>query len=268
MRWKTIDIPGTFGDKLIRLTIGIVSDPQRCVLLFHGVHSSANSEPGNKYAVLGAMLAENGSLPILIETSRLTRDRKPYGNDLLRWVYAAFRGKTYIQELTDAALGFAAAQNLYQSLPLSLWGFSLGGLNALMIAGGFGLPSGIPRPHLDGLVLTGSGDRIRAESAEAMKLPILRDLTSPDKLYDACASLDAQWCRILYGSRDATFDEASCRRLYDRIICRDKEFHRFEGFDHSFRMLNGSPSRRPLSEAVSFLSPLWERSLQNDHPRT
>ncbi len=237
--------------------MGILDRPRHLLVLLHGVHSCASAEAGNKYAYLGSLTAQWGVLPVLVETSRRIRDRRPYADDLSRWIYRAFGGKTFQQELSDAAAGLLAARDLYKALPLSLWGFSLGGLMALLLAGGLGLPAGAKRPNLEGLILTGSGDRIRPEHQEALELPILRDLTDSRDLYQAARTVKARWCRVFYGSLDETFDEASARRLYDLITCGDKAFYRYEAVDHSFRNLKDSPSRQPLQDAVTALAPLW-----------
>lgn len=257
MGWKIVDIPGSFGDKTVRLTVGIVDRPRQVLVLFHGVHSCASAEAGNKYAYLGSLAAQFGVLPVLVETSRRIRDRRPYAGDLPQWIYRAFGGKTFEQELSDAAGALQAVGDLYKGLALSLWGFSLGGLIALLLAGGEGLPAGAAKPRLEGLILTGCGDRIREDRHEALKLPILRDLSDPEALYRAAGALEARWCRAFYGTLDETFEESSARRLYDLISCRDKAFYRCEGVDHAFRNLEGSPSRKPLQDAVAALAPRW-----------
>ena len=101
MRWRKNYIDGTFGDKTVILTTGVIDRPRKAALLFHGVHSNASSEPGNKYARIGAALAENRIMPILAESSRKVRNRHDYANVPLRWIYDAFDGKTYAEELED-----------------------------------------------------------------------------------------------------------------------------------------------------------------------
>ena len=53
MRWRKSSIDGTFGDRTVLLTTGVVDRPRKAALLFHGVHSSSGSDPGNKYARIG-----------------------------------------------------------------------------------------------------------------------------------------------------------------------------------------------------------------------
>ena len=104
MRWRKSAIDGTFGDKTVLLTTGVIDRPRKAALLFHGVHSSSSSDPGNKYARIGAALAENGVMPILCETSRRVRNRHDYTDRPLEWIIDAFRGKTYLNELEDCYL--------------------------------------------------------------------------------------------------------------------------------------------------------------------
>ena len=127
MRWRKSFINGTFGDKTVIITTGIIDRPTRVVMLFHGVHSNASSEPGNKYARIGLALAKNGVLPVLVETSRIIRNRSDYQNDPLGWVFGAFKGKTFEDELNDCANALSATSALYSTLPITMWGFSLGG---------------------------------------------------------------------------------------------------------------------------------------------
>ena len=101
MRWRKSSIDGTFGDRTVLLTTGVVDRPRKAALLFHGVHSSSGSDPGNKYARIGTALAENGVMPILCETSRRVRNRHDYVDRPIEWIFDAFRGKTYLQELED-----------------------------------------------------------------------------------------------------------------------------------------------------------------------
>ena len=110
MRWRKSAIDGTFGDKTVLLTTGVIDRPRKAVLLFHGVHSSSSSDPGNKYAHIGAALAENGVMPILCETSRRVRNRHDYANKPIEWIFDAFRGKTYLHELEDCYRAYVAVK--------------------------------------------------------------------------------------------------------------------------------------------------------------
>lgn len=252
MRWKTISVPGSYGDGVTVLTLSVVTRPRRIVLLLHGVHSWAQGVAGNKYAILGELLAELGVMPVLVETSRSERNRTAFGSDLTQWIQAAFAHKTFEQELNDTASALQAVQNLFPNLPLSLWGFSLGGLCALLLAAGMGLDD---RPSIEGLILSGTGDRIRHERQQAMQLPILKDLGDVRPLFEAAPKVKAQWIRCFYGSEDQTFDEASCRRIHD-VLPGDCQFIIVNGADHSFRMQHHQPSYLPLRLMVAHLQPL------------
>ncbi|MGI6074866.1 MAG: alpha/beta hydrolase [Pyramidobacter sp.] len=245
MRWRKNFIDGTFGDKTTLLTTGVIDRPRGAVLLFHGVHSCASSEAGNKYARIGGALAENGLMPILAETSRKVRCRRDYDGEPLRWITDAFQGKTYAQELQDCFNAYRAARSLYAHLPLTLWGFSLGGLSALLIAGGALSPA--PR-DIEGLILCGSGDKVYAENSQIFELPILDTLKDSSELLTAAAKLKVRWAHVFRGSEDSTFPPDACRRIYDALAVADKDYFEVEGSDHSFRLFHGAPSNKPLAE--------------------
>ena len=256
MRWRETYIDGTYGDKTVILTAGIVDNPRKAVLLFHGVHSNACADAGNKYARIGRALAENGVLPVMAESSRRVRNRQDYAGNPMGWIYDAFDGKTYAQELQDAQNAYRAVRLLYPALPLTLWGFSLGGLSALLIAGGY--TSGGRAPEdLEGLVICGSGDETYPENAEVLKLPIINTVESPKELYSAAERVRTAWVRTFRGTEDGTFSEEACRRIFDRIPVADKQFFQVEGSDHSFRMIHGSTSRKPLAEVYKHLPQLF-----------
>ncbi len=253
MRWRKNFIDGTFGDKTVLITTGVIDRPRGVVLLFHGVHSSANSEPGNKYARIGAALAENGFMPLLVETSRLIRNRQDYALRPEKWIYDAFCGKNYAQELGDCYNAFCAARELYPYLPMVLWGFSLGGLSALLIAGG----ACGSAENLDGLVVCGSGDSTYPENMAMFKLPILDTLKDGGELLSAAKNLKVRWARVFRGSEDSTFPNDACRRIFDAMATPDKEYYEVEGSDHTFRFLHGVASRKPLEEVFSYIPQIF-----------
>ncbi len=249
---------------MVSLSVLDVPGSSLVVCLLHGLHGVASLDRANKYGVLARLLVRLGVSVCVIETSRLRRDREAFP-DQEKWAWSAFEGKTYVQEMFDAASGLARAAELFPQKELCLWGFSLGGLSALMIAGGQGDrvrgAKDVPIPAISlericGIVVSGSGDSLRsgAELGER-PVPIMDSICSVDVLYDACRGVSARWLRFFYGSCDETFDEASCRRLYDLIPVDDRAFTVLPGVDHSFRSLEGAPSIRPLEYMVRDLAP-------------
>lgn len=264
MRWRKSFIEGTFGDRTVVLTVGVIDRPRKVVLLFHGVHSSSCSDPGNKYARIGSALAENGVLPVLCETSRRVRNRGSYAGRPLEWIMDAFGGKTYTQELEDCRRACETVRSLYSWLPLTLWGFSLGGLSALLVAGG-AAPGARAALELDGLILCGSGDSVFPENDDIFKLPILSSLreetgaTGTDRGLPAAArALNVSWARVFRGGEDTTFPREACVRIYDMLNVGDKAFYEVPGSDHSFRLLHGVSSRFPLEEVFKRLPRLFQ----------
>lgn len=245
MRWRKHYIDGSFGDRTVLVTTGEVYRPRKAVVLFHGVHSSANGHPANKYARIGAALAENGLMPVLVETSRRVRNRHDYADRPVEWIADAFYGKNYQQELSDCYAGCCAARSLFPNLPITLWGFSLGGLSALLIASGK-----IFRPvEFEGLVMCGSGAEVMHSRRDIFKLPILDSLSDGAMLMEAAQNVHTSWARVFHGSLDTTFSRTSCHNLFAKLPVKDKEFYEIEGADHSFRLFNGKSSSKSL-EAV------------------
>lgn len=256
MRWRKSYVDGTFGDKTVILTTGVIDRPERVVLLFHGVHSNANSEPGNKYARIGLALAECGLLPVLTETSRRVRNRSDYQDNPGGWIKDAFAGKTFDNELHDCANALFAVQKQYPALPITLWGFSLGGINALLIASGY--VKEVCPSHVDSLIMCGSGDAVFPENKDMFKLPILSTMTgSLDDLTRAASKLNLKWARVFRGTQDTTFPEDACRHLFSSMSVEDKQYYEIKDSDHSFRFLNGQPSMKPLWEVYRCLPQLF-----------
>ncbi len=253
---KKIDVPGTFGDGLVPVHImrrSGASGGSPLVVLLHGVHGSANPLPGNKYGELARMLIEQGASCAIVETSRIRRDRESFGEDREAWAHAAFKGKTFFQDHADAVAGIEAAAMEAGIGSIWVFGFSLGGIHAVLAAGSEGLsftPSGI--------ALGGSGYRIRSEAENALTLPILGSMPGSDPLIEAAGRLRAERLVSFYGSLDSTFPEDTCRRLVELapLPLEKKGFVVIEGADHAFRSLKGNPSLKPLEMISSFLTPL------------
>ncbi|KUK62021.1 MAG: hypothetical protein XD83_0754 [Synergistales bacterium 57_84] len=167
---KRIDVPGTFGDGLVPVHImrrAHASGHSPLVILLHGVHGSANPLPGNKYGELARMLIDQGASCALVETSRVRRDRETFGEDREAWARAAFKSKTFFQDHADAVAGVEAAAMEVGMGPIWIFGFSLGGIHAVLAAGSDGL-SFTPA----GIALGGSGYRIRSGAENDLTLPM------------------------------------------------------------------------------------------------
>ncbi|MCF4151637.1 alpha/beta hydrolase [Dethiosulfovibrio sp. F2B] len=257
-----VDAPGSYGDRSVR--IEVLEAPKGSpwvVCLFHGVYGVASLEEGNKYGDLARRLSERGITTCLVETSRDERNRSDFP-DRSDWAYAAFSGKKYGQELFDHMSGLSKVSELFPDGRICLWGFSLGGIDSLMIAGGavepvsdLGLevPS-VPLDRVEALVISGSGDTLRSGSSIKTSLPVLSSICEPEVLREACRNVEVSSVDFFYGSEDDTFDELSCRRLFDLISVSSSYFTVIDGADHPFRSLDGVPSTQPLdlmAETVS-----------------
>jgi dienelactone hydrolase len=196
------------------------------------------------------MLIEQGASCAIVETSRIRRDRESFGEDREAWAHAAFKGKTFFQDHADAVAGIEAAAMEAGIGSIWVFGFSLGGIHAVLAAGSEGLsftPSGI--------ALGGSGYRIRSEAENALTLPILDSMPGSDPLIEAAGRLRAE---RLVSSTVRWTPHSRMTPVADWWSwhpCPEKKgFVVIEGADHAFRSLKGNPSLKPLEMISSFLT--------------
>ncbi len=261
--------PGHFGDKTVRV---FFSGPRNAsgrspvFVLLHGVHGCADMSPENKYGCLARMLHSRGAIAVVVETSRLRRDREAFGEDRDSWARAAFMGKTFAADHADVLEGLTLVHSLFPEKDLWLWGFSLGGIHAITAAGGSSQAilekenhkAPLPEFPFSGIVTSGSGDRVRPGAEGSLELPILDSMPPESILHEAARKLSAGYFVSFYGSLDETFSEESCRHIFDEVPLPQarKVFHIIDGADHPFRHLHGHPSLKPLEMMIEKLPPL------------
>lgn len=263
---------GAFGDGKV-LLCSMERDAEEnapVVVLLHGVHGSANGMRENKYGYLARLMARNGYVAWTVETSRTMRNRELLGRSYTGWAGAAFAGKTFAMEVLDACWAVASIGRRYPRRPMVLWGFSLGGLIALFLAG---RGNNVPLPEREeeapapvpirGLVLSGCGDGLRPEGEESLHLPVLDTIWSREELYRAAAAASPEFALFFYGSRDETFSEESSRRLLNGLSIPEdrKDFQVIPEASHAFRELRGRPSKGALREMVSVTTATLRRFL-------
>ena len=261
---ETFTAPGSFGDgEVLMSRFHPAGERLPLVVVFHGVHGCADPSPGEKYGDLGRFLAEEGIGCVLAESSRKRRDRGIFGDDRAGWAVAAFEGKTFLQELADAASALDRVSALWPASPLWIWGFSLGGLLGTLLAGRAAGPllgrKEFSVPHLRGLVLAGSGDSLKQGREDQTRLPVLDSLPEQRWLHEAARNLSGIRLGAFRGTKDETFTQGACRRLVDLAPLPepDRFYQELEGVDHAFRTLNGEPSRQPLRAMIRRLLPWW-----------
>ena len=273
MKIKSKIALGSFGDREVRLYF-LEDEPEEKMplyVLYHGVHGWAQPKESNKYGYLASALARKGAVVCITENSRLRRDRETFGLDRTAWAHAAFTGKTFSMEIYDACSALAEAQKIYPGRKTILWGFSLGGLIALLMAGKeterYTRETGLPEPVLSvphGLVVSGSGDETVKPNTKNPALPILDTMGEKSVLLRASSGAGAlSFALFFYGSRDGTFTEESSRRLFRPIPlpAERKEFHIIQGAEHSFKTVDDLPSVKPLEEMTELTMAMLERTL-------
>jgi len=253
--FRTIYAKGSFGDGKVPVHIlepESGRDTAPLVIMLHGVHGCASPEMGNKYGDLGRMLFETGAACAMVETSRRRRDRDTFGTDREAWAHAAFGGKTFSQDMEDAIAGTEAACREAGAHNVWVFGFSLGGIHALLAAGeenGFSFnPAGI--------ALGGTGSGIRPEAAGSLALPVLDTAPPEERLNRAAGRITGGRLVSFFGSLDATFSEESCRELFERVAIppERKNFIVIDGSDHPFRTINGAATTKPIEMITMALS--------------
>ncbi len=261
MHIRSNSSPASFGDGevLLHFFEEGASDDSPLVLLFHGVHGSATPAEGNKYGYLARSLARSGCLACVVETGRLRRDKATFGDDRVAWAIAAFQGKTFAMEVYDACSALESAVGEWPGRPVVLWGFSLGGIISVLLAGkevsGFVRQTGLRAPVIpavNALVVSGSGDRVRTQASDGLNLPILDTLGSSETVHIAASKASPDFALFFYGGCDETFDEESSRRIFRslRLDEEDKAFIILPGVDHAFRTQDGVSSLEPLDRML------------------
>lgn len=247
------------------------------IVLLHGVHGCASPEPENKYGYLARLCNERNADSCIVETSRMRRDRSAFmpedgGDDRVAWALAAFSGKTFAMELFDVCAALERIESDLSPRPTVLWGFSLGGIIAVLIAGGgherLLKDAGLRAPRVNaeflGVATSGSGDRIRREAEGSLALPILDSVPPPETLHHAAENMRTEFFVSFYGDRDMSFDEASVRRIFDlaAVPGGQKVFSVLGGSDHAFRTLNGAPSFRALHGMADSVASFSARAIR------
>ena len=148
-------LPSAFGDTGVRVSRLFPEEPDGThALLLHGVHSSANLGHRNKFRHLAEILAARGVTPWLCETSRVSVSREECGDQPLAWIEESLRRQNFRRRSTTTALRALDLALAQKPAKLWVWGFSLGGIIALLLACR-------PDVRIDRLVLSGTGSRRR-----------------------------------------------------------------------------------------------------------
>lgn len=260
MEYTVEKAPGSFGDREVFLYYFTSQKDANvpAVLLLHGVHGRATPQETNKYGYLARVLSSSGYNVCLAETSRKRRDRENF-EDREEWAAAAFLGKTFAVEVFDVCSALGCFAKKFPQTPGVLWGFSLGGLISVLIAGKKGAEiaglSGMETPpdhSISGLIASGIGDRLSPAAEEGLALPILDSLCERSLLLSAASCALVDFALFFYGDEDESFTEASSRRIFDRLPLEEdrREFCIVKGADHAFRRVGGVPSGAALDEML------------------
>lgn len=245
---EILTLPGSYGDSGVKLSRLFPERPEGThVLLLHGVHSTANLSPHNKFKHLAELLASRGFTPWLCETSRRVIDREKCA-DMRGWIYGAFSGKCFRDEMADCAASLA---RVLREAPkrLWLWGFSMGGLIA------WALVCGKNGTKAERIITSGTGlVSMPWAEREMIPLPILstlRETLDPEML--KCVA--AEEAVAFRGEHDEVFSERACLDLLDAAAMPEekKKFYTIRGADHSMKMRDGKHDGKIMDEMLSLL---------------
>lgn len=247
-------MPGTYGDREVHLCRCI---PARRdgpdVILLHGVHSSANLGPRNKFRHLARFLAEKGLVPWLVETSRAAHCRGE-NESVAEWAFRAFARKSFAQEREDALIAIREVLKRNEGRHIWLWGFPLGGIIAASAASLLE-PLADGKPAVSKLIFSGTGLHSYPKVEKKMlKMPILstlRETLSADML----AHVRAGSAVSFRGEFDEVFSRKSCLEFIRGINlpAGEKAFHTIKGADHSLRQRAGKAAPDIMLEMVDFI---------------
>lgn len=241
-------LPSPFGDTGVRVSRLFPPAPNGThALLLHGVHSSANLGHRNKFRHLAEILARRGVTPWLCETSRVAVSREECGDEPLAWIEESFGGKTFREEHDDC---LSALRLVMEENPRSLWiwGFSLGGIIALLLAR-------IGDVRVDRLILSGTALVSMPEVEKVMMpMPVLSTLRSTVAA-DMVDDVRAGEMFAFRGTEDAVFSEEACRSLLGAVKIPEsrKKFFVIDGADHSFKIRGGKYDPSIMEEMLSLM---------------
>ncbi len=233
-RNETTVLPSPFGDTGVRVSRLFPPAPNGThALLLHGVHSSANLGHRNKFRHLAEILARRGVTPWLCETSRVAVSREECEVEPLAWIEESFGGKTFGEEHDDC---LSALRLVMEEKPSSLWiwGFSLGGIIALLLARRSDV-------RVDRLILSGTALVSMPEVEKVMMpMPVLSTLRSTVAT-DMVDDVRAGEMFAFRGTEDAVFSEEASRSLLGAVKIPEsrKKFFVIDGADHSFKIRGG-----------------------------
>jgi len=229
------NVPGTFGDKKVLFKYenkGL----KRTFVLFHGVYtSSVNS---NKHEILARKLIDNGMGNVFrLETSRANKD-----SVLNNWEehVASFRGKTFVNELTDVKAAIKKLVDLDREIENNIKyvfiGYSLGGTLASYL-----LP--LMGSKVEHVFLFGSG-----VTTKGLDKPILDSY--PNKLDILRNYLNFHGgITLIQGTHD---DIVPLKDAKEVLNVAEKASYRkhinVEGVDHTFKNLFGVPREEILTQ--------------------
>lgn len=252
MEHKMYEIPGSYGDKIIKISHFYGENNPNIIINIHGTYGSMNGW-NNKYRVFAHQLqSHNIANVVLYESSRKSILPDPNETDTYKQKQAHFIGKTFFDELEDARRVLQNTLNQSQALfgieknkcKIILNGNSLWGILAFYLAHEFS--------QVKAIVSVWTGLRL-----EIKNVPVLDTFPNIHELKEKLQSFTGKYV-CYYGTDDDIFTKESFFQLLDTVGNKkiDKSIIEMPGVNHSFWKVNWEVSHEPYHEVF-----LWHMSL-------
>lgn len=254
MEQKIYEIPGSYGDSIIKISHFYGENNPNIIINIHGTYGSMNGW-NNKYLNFARQLkSHNIANVVLYESSRKAIEPDSNETDRYKLKQAHFIGKTFFDELEDARRVLQNTLDQSQALfgieknkcKIILNGNSLWGILAFYLAHEFS--------QVKAIVSVWTGLRL-----EIKNVPILDTFPNIHKLKEKLQSFTGKYV-CYYGTDDDIFTKESFFQLLDTVGNKktDKSIIEMPGVDHSFGKVNWEISHTPYNEIFLWHVSLWK----------
>jgi dienelactone hydrolase len=241
---------GAFRGQPVHMEYYGAPKSNKLVVNLHGTFGDIHWGSG-KYAELARGIAGKGLANTMLYSSSRDWKKAQELSDSYESKIATFQGKTFADELEDARRVVAqAVQNSKkqlqggEELEVILNGNSLGGIIAFYLAREF--------PEIKAIVTVGTG--LRTEKGD---VPILDTFPDEEEVRNTLANYKGKFI-MQFGTADTVFSQESFEDLFETVWTEEKSYVCYVWVDHSFKSVDGEPSKEIYQTATNQLEQLLE----------